>query len=181
MSRFEYVLNPKEPQRLVDIYQELLQLGFGKNVPPNWFTSLGSRVDLLDMGWSVVKTNLIEGELPPTLKQLIALAISVQNDNNYCVVVHSHVLKDLGVDRKVIESCIQNDSFEEIPPGQRSIIRFGLKCAKDPTSITDIDLEQLYDGGLSETEVMEVVMIALAANFTNGWAAVSGIAIDDKG
>ena len=177
-GRFELITNPGERTHLATLYRDITNAGFGVEHPINWFTSMASRVDLLEMGWSVVKATLVDGVLPATLKQMIALTVSAQNHSRYCTVAHTSALQNLGLDAKVIEACTQNDDLDGVPPGQRAILKFARKCAKSPRTVEDTDFEDLYDGGLSEAEVMEVVMIALTTNFVNGWADATRIAVD---
>lgn len=178
MSRFDYVRHPSRPNSLVNLYKEICSSGFGNEHPINWFTTLGTREDLLQMGWSIIRTTLVEGTLPATLKQMIALAVSSLNHCRYCTVAHTSALQELGLDQNVINACLAGSELEGVPPGQRPILEFSRKCAQTPAGLTDEDFELLYDNGLSEEEVMEVIMISLTTNFVNGWADAAQIAVD---
>ena len=79
---------------------------------------------------------------------------------------------------EVIQSCASDPELMQVPPPQRAMIKFGLKTATDPKSVTDEDFRTLRDYGLSDGEIMEVTMLAAAANLLDTWADVSGIPVD---
>ena len=59
-----------------------------------------------------------------------------------------------------------------------TVIKFALKTAKDPKSVTDEDFRTLRDYGLSDGEIMEVTMLAATGNFLDTWADVAGIPVE---
>jgi uncharacterized peroxidase-related enzyme len=109
---------------------------------------------------------------------MILMSIAMQNDCQYCSVAHTKALEAMGVPTAVIESCASDPELTQVPPTQRVIIKFALKTARDPKSVTDDDFQTLRDYGLSDGEIMEVTMLAACGNFLDTWADVSGIQID---
>ena len=122
----------------------------------------------------------MEGQLPFTVKEMIAMVIAKQSDCRYCTVGHTGALEALGVPQAVIESCASDPELSELPPPQRAIIKFGLKAAKDAHSITDDDVQGLRDHGLSDGEIMEVAMVAACAVLLDIWAEVSSIELEGE-
>lgn len=55
-------------------------------MPVNWVTSQAGRPDILAATWAFTKGTLMHGQLPPTVKQMIAMVIAMQNDCRYCEV-----------------------------------------------------------------------------------------------
>lgn len=181
MSRFDMVLKPEPNSEVAALYADILAKGFGGTIPINWFTAQGRRPDLLSASWGLTCGILVEGLLPPTLKQMIAATVSAQNGCRYCTVTHTNALQSMGVPNTVIQSCANDTTLSDVPPAQRTILKFALKCARDPNSMTDADFDRLYDNGLSQEEVMEVVMMSVFTNFINGWADATGIEVDGEG
>jgi uncharacterized peroxidase-related enzyme len=177
MSRFQLVQQPSDP-RVRALYDEILEYGFGEEMPINWFTAQGTRPDILAATWTLIKGILVEGRLPPSLKQMIALTISQHNACRYCTVVHTGALETLGVPDEVIEQSVADPELAEIPATHRAILQFALKCASAPGAVTDADYEVLRQGGLAEEEILEVVMTAALTNFINTWAEASGVELD---
>ncbi|NIV94885.1 hypothetical protein GWN42_19360 [candidate division KSB1 bacterium] len=180
MSRFKQITYPKESPELVALYKEMVANGLGTDVPINWFTSQSERPDILEASWSLTKGILLHGKLPPTLKQMIAMKVSKQNQCQYCTTMHTRALQAMGVPTEVIDNVTTDINLKKVPPPQRAIITFALKAAYDPKSVTDADLRSLQENGLSAGEIMEVVMMAAYSNFINFWADVSGIRVEDE-
>ncbi|HEX9723405.1 MAG TPA: carboxymuconolactone decarboxylase family protein [Vicinamibacteria bacterium] len=153
-------------------------MGGEPDVPNNLITSLSERPDLLAATWELFKRLVIGGMLPPTVKEMIFMAIAAQNDCRYCSVVHTKALEAMGVPSDVIRSCASDPELAQVPPPQRAMIKFGLKTARDPKSVTDEDFRTLRDYGLSDGEIMEVTMLAAYGNLLDTWADVSGISPD---
>ena len=57
-------------------------------------------------------------------------------------------------------------------------VKPGPSVVADPQSVTDEDVEELRGQGLSEAEIVEVMMVSAFARFLNIWADVSGVEID---
>ncbi len=182
MSRFPKVpvVDAEDAQELGSLYSEIVDNGFGATEPINWFTAQSCRPDILEATWALAKGVLIEGELPGTLKQMTAMAISLQNECRYCAVTHTGALEAMGVPDQVIVSCASDPDMADVPEPHRSAVRFALKAARAPNSVTDQDLERLTAVGLSRGEILEVAMMAAFTNFINTWADVSGIPVDGE-
>lgn len=181
MSRFKLTKHPNGNAELETLYKEAIEAGFvgsEQGVPNNLISSLSERPDLLASTWALVKGVMVGGTVPSTVKEMILMAIAMQNDCQYCSVAHTKALEAMGVPTSVIESCASDPELAQIPPPQRAIIKFGLKTARDPKSVTDDDFQTLRDYGLSDGEIMEVTMLAACGNFLDTWADVSGIQID---
>lgn len=177
MQRVARVDGEQNPN-IDDLYTEIVSSGFGGNRPINFFTALSARPDILDATWKLTRAILVGGQLPASIKQMIALCISRQNDCRYCVVVHRGALEAAGVDPHIVESCATDPSTTDLKEPHRSMIQFAMKAARDPAAMTDADYAAMHDAGLSSEEIAELVMLAGFTNFINAWADISGIPVD---
>lgn len=167
-----------DPTRQI-LYTDLIRHGFGAaGVPLNFFTAQGARPDILAAVWHLVRTMLVDGRLPPALKQMIILSISHQADCRYCEVVHGHALEQMGIDRDTIDACAADPTAASLPTTHREILKFTVRAARDPDGVGPDDIEALRDLGLDEGEVVEVLMMVAFTRFVNTWATVSGIPVD---
>jgi uncharacterized peroxidase-related enzyme len=180
MSRFKQLKQPKDSPELTALYEELTANGLGKDIPLNWFTSQSERPDILRASWALTKGILLGGQLPSTVKQMIAIKVSIQNKCEYCTMLHTNALEAMGVPTEVMDSVTTDVNLAKVSPPQRAIIKFALKAARDQKSMNDKDFQTLRDYGLSEGEIMEVVMMAAFTNFINFWADVSGIPVEGE-
>ena len=182
MARFKKIKHPEDPE-LKAVYKKTMDAGFigsEEGVPTDFFTSQSERPDILAATLTLTDTILNQGMLPPTLKQMIAMTISMQNDCEYCSRLHTRTLESMGIPQEVIQSCASDPGLAELPPPQRAILKFALKIARDPQSVTDDDFDTIREYGLSDGELMEVAMMAATETFLNTWAKVSRIDEDDE-
>jgi len=181
MSRFNQIKRPKGNPELEALYRAAIEAGMEGSepgVPSNFVTSFSERPDLLASTLGLLKGVVMGGVVPSTVKEMILMAIAMQNDCQYCSVVHTSALEAMGVPTEVIKSCASDPELKQVPPPQRAMIKFGLKTARDPKGVTDEDFRTLRDYGLSDGEIMEVTMLAAAGNLLDTWADVSGITVD---
>ncbi len=155
MSRFNQISHPLNNPKLGILYKEILDHGLGTDSPGSWFTSQSERPDILEVTWGLFKGVLLQGALPSTVKEMISMTIAMQNDCRYCTVAHTKALEAMGVPAEVIRSCAGDPDLAHVPPTQRAILKFGLKTARNPKSITDEDLQTLRDQGLTDGEIMD--------------------------
>ncbi len=180
MARFALIKDTADSPQLRELYQEIVASGFGSEVPINWFTAQGSRPDLLEGTWTLVKRILLEGTLPAIVKQMIAMTVSAQNNCRYCSVTHTRALEAMGVPKSVIDTCTTDPDLSQIPQPHRAILQFALKAAREPNAMTDDDFCRLRENDLTDGEIMEIAMMAAFMNFINTWADVSDIMVDGE-
>ena len=178
MSRFPGFTSADSDASLQALYDDILAHGFGDQVPINFFTALAVRPDILSVTWQLTKALLVNGSLPGSLKQMIALSISRQNNCRYCAVVHQGALEAAGVEHQIVEACATDPGTVGLTEPYRSIVQFALRAARDPARLTDEDFAALREHGLASEEIAEVVMMAGFTNFINAWADISGIPLD---
>lgn len=178
MSRFVQVSKPEANSALHGLYDEILQSGFGDETPYNWFASQSTRPDILAGTWSLTRNLMLEGELPPIVKQMIVVTISVQNNCNYCKCVHGHVLSALGVSEQIIESCISDPELTAVQQPHRAILEFALKISARPAEVDKQDYDLLLEQGISQQEILEIIALSAYCNFINTWADLSQIPVD---
>ena len=182
MSRFKMIKHPENPE-LKGLYSKAIEAGLvgsEEGVPLNVFTSQSERPDILGATLLLADTILIQGLLPATVKQMIAMTIAMQNNCQYCTVLHTRALEAMGVAPQVIHSCASDPDLTGVPPTQRAIVKLALKIARDPLSVTDAEIQTVRDHGLSDAEIMEVTMVVACENFFNTWSRLSQIQVDGE-
>ena len=72
----------------------------------------------------------------------------------------------LGVKPELLESLVRN--IDNIPDQKlRDMVKFALKCSRDPQSVTESDYESLREHGLNQSEIMEIVAMSAFAVYAN--------------
>ena len=178
MSNTERQVHSSNGSDALAIFEGLVQGRMRDQLPRVVTLTMTLRPDIFGALMAAMKAVLFEGILPPTVKQMIVMAISVQNNCGFCASMHTAMLESLGVPEAVIASCAGDPDLAQIPPLYRQILRFALKAAQQPGHVTEEDFQVLRDGGLNEEEILEVAMLASYSNFLNTWTEVADVLPD---
>jgi uncharacterized peroxidase-related enzyme len=165
------------PKEIVEIYRDFQQrMGFP--AAPNFIKTQGHSLAAARGTWGLVQNVLVGGVLPRTLKEMMFVAISQSRACRYCEAAHLACCRMLGIEPSALEKLVSNVT-DIAPPKARDIILFGLKCARDPQSLTDGDFEVLRRHGLGQSEIMEAISMAALAVYANTIADATGMPADE--
>src|SRR5690349_4034378 len=133
---------------------------------PNFIMTQGHSPTVARGTWEVVRNVLVVGEIPRWIKEMMFVAISQERGCLYCTAAHVACCRMLGVVPALIEDLVRDiGSLTDIK--LRDMILFGLKCSRDPKSMTEGDFEQLRKHGLKPSEIIEVIAMAAFAVYAN--------------
>jgi uncharacterized peroxidase-related enzyme len=111
-------------------------------------------------------------------REMIAVVVSAYNRCTYCIVSHGHALrKALGgrrADGVLADYIATNWRHAGLDPRRAAICAYAEKLTARPHEMTDDDLQQLADVGLTPHEVWDVAEITAMYNFTNRMALATG-------
>jgi len=179
MSRFIQLGDPAQNEMLAELYQDMLDHGFGDDTPINWLTSQSSRPDILAGTWEFSKGMLLRGELPMMVKQMIAATIAARNNCIYCRELHGNTLSMLGVSEELINSCVTDPELTSVQQPHRAILQFAVKVSQSPEMIDAEDLGVLKAQGITRSEVLEIIALSAYCNFINTWADISRVKVEN--
>jgi len=165
------------PQEVVEIYHDF-QLRMGFPAAPNFIKTQGHSLAAASGTWGLVQNVLVGGLLPRTLKEMMFVAISQSRECRYCEAAHLACCRMLGIEPSALEQLVANVT-EISPPKVRDIILFGLKCARNPQSLTDDDFAGLRRHGLGPSEIMEAISMAALAVYANTIADATAMPADE--
>lgn len=175
MSRFNQLENIAGAEPLASLYQDMIDHGFGDEIPIGWLTSQSTCPDILAGTWTFSKGMLLQGELPMMVKQMVAATIAARNNCNYCQDLHGDTLSMLGVSQDVIKSCVTDPELAGVQQPHKAILEFAVKVAKSPAQIAAEDVAELLQRGVTREEVLEIIALSAYCNFINTWADISRI------
>lgn len=157
MTRFAIIEeNAATDPKVLAVYDDIRrELGFG--MVPNLFKSMATNPDFLEANWLKFRAIVLHGKLPRTLKEMIGIVISQAHNSEYALRVHLHGLSALGISEEVLRLLVDDFDRCPLPERQKATIQFGLRAGTAPHSLTDDDYERLYDLGLTEDEIFEIV------------------------
>ena len=85
--------------------------------------------------------------------------------SSYCSLAHGQVLVDKFLEPSVVEVLIEDPDSAGLDYADTLIVRFAAKVAGDASTITEADIDGLRTAGLSERDILDVVLAAAARCF----------------
>lgn len=137
---------------------------------PNIYTALSSSPSALNMLFKMNQAMDEHLTLPQSLAAMINYTIATKSYCEYCSAAHEMTCRTMGINEETLAMLIEN--LDEVNPRRlKVIIEFALKAAKHPQDLNRDDYEQLREEGVTDAEMVEIVMIA-------GFAVLSDIVTD---
>ncbi|MEE8344894.1 MAG: hypothetical protein V3R35_06115 [Woeseiaceae bacterium] len=130
----------------------------------NSLKALGHNPIILRGVWTMLKSTLIEGEIPELLKQMILFKISVIAGNEYCTSLHAHAALNLDptLTYDDLKTLIDGECSANMPPSYSVAIDIVSRVSLESKTIGDEEWdfeEQLRDEGFSEREIDELLAV----------------------
>lgn len=107
----------------------------------------------------------IRGQMDTRRCELVTLAAARSLRSSYCATAHGKILADRWYGADVVQSLIVDHRTAGLDEVDVAIMDFASKTAADPTSITAGDVQGLRDLGLSERDILDVVLATAARCF----------------
>jgi len=129
---------------------------------------LATRPDILSMTNKMVNTLLVpQTELDYETKELIAIAVSLENGCTMCAGEHERIASMLGIDAEKVEKIKQGIDAMDLPRHKKDLLKFCIKSAKNSYKVMKKDLDQLRDEGYTDSQLVEAVAIVGYFNYIN--------------
>lgn len=133
---------------------------------------LGHNPIILRGVWTMLKSTLIEGEIPELLKQMILFKISVIAGNEYCTSLHAHAALNLDptLTYDDLKTLIDGECSANMPPSYSVAIDIVSRASLESKTIGDEEWdfeEQLRDEGFSEREIDELLAVGFFSVMMN--------------
>lgn len=113
-------------------------------------------------------------------REMIVVATSATNQCLYCVISHGAILRIRTKNPLIADQLAVNPYKADLTDRERSIVMFALSVANDSASITDADLADLRDAGLTDDEIWDIGAIASFFAMSNRLANFSGMLPNDE-
>jgi uncharacterized peroxidase-related enzyme len=119
----------------------------------------------------------IGGAMDPRRYELATVAAARVLRSSYCSLAHGKVLAErfLGPERTI---ALATGAVDALDPLDAEIVRFATLVARDPASVTAQDVERLRALGLSDEEVLDVVLAVAARCFFSTVLEALGVQAD---
>jgi uncharacterized peroxidase-related enzyme len=127
------------------------------------FTRAFSRRPEVLQGWQGLK-NAITSGMDRRLYELATVATATAIRSSYCSLVHGNILASYYPAEKVV-SIAGNDVADALDAADAAVVRFARKVAEEAEKITQEDIDELRDLGLSDADVFNVILASAARCF----------------
>lgn len=131
---------------------------------PNMFKTLAISPAALASAWGLYGNFLRQTTLPRALMSMILFTVAESRDCEYCAAQNEFACRTLGVDEETL-SALVNDLDNVSPERIRAIIAFALKVSHDPLGVGAEDYERLRELGITDEELVDIVLNAAMATF----------------
>jgi uncharacterized peroxidase-related enzyme len=163
---------------VVQIFAEIRR-EMGLPYIPNAAKTLAVSPAALGIFCDITRSYDLRTTLPQSLVSMILYTIAKSNDCKYCSATNELACRTLGVDEAALETLVEDlPSFT--PQRVRIIIEFALKIAHDRQNLVAEDYDRVRAQGISDAELVEIIMISAIGVFNDIVADTLKIEVDDE-
>jgi uncharacterized peroxidase-related enzyme len=114
--------------------------------------------------WALLNTTIRAG-MDMRRYELATLAAARRLRSSYCALAHGTVLRDRFYDAPTLHRIADDHHHAGLDPVDVAVMDFAEKTAGDATGITAADVDTLRQHGLSDLDILQVVLAAAARCF----------------
>jgi uncharacterized peroxidase-related enzyme len=97
--------------------------------------------------------------------ELATIAAARALRSTYCMAAHSKFLRDICGDEPTMRAVAADPSGANLDAADRAVMEFASHVARDASSISAADVQHLRDHGLTDPEIVDVVLAVAARAF----------------
>lgn len=106
-----------------------------------------------------------KSSLTPAQAQAALLAVSVENDCNFCSVAHRALGKKAGVDTQTIEAILANSEIENAK--DRALVHLTQTIVRQRGWVPEETLQTFFAAGFTKQQVFEVILVVTIKTLSN--------------
>jgi len=159
-------INKEENQLLKKIYEAAEQRT--KEPTANVLKVHSIRPATLKAHMSLYETIMFgDGELSRAQREMIGVVVSKTNSCSYCATHHSEALYHVTQNRAKMEKVAQDYLTADLDKQDFEICKYAEKLTKTPFKMTEIDIDNLRNQGLSDEAIFDINQITAYFNYVN--------------
>ena len=163
---------PKDSQPLL----ENIQKGYG--FIPNLMATFANSPAVLE-GYLAMDQAWGKGTLSPSDRQLILLAVSVENSCGYCTAAHSTILKGMmKIDAKIVQAIRSRVSIGNAK--QDALVSVVRELVSERGHISESTQKRFFDQGYTPVQLMEVLMGLALKTISNYLVHINPVQLDSQ-
>lgn len=171
MTRIQPVTREEATKPVQEIYAAI-EKKMGK--VPNIFLNMGNSPAVLK-GYLGLSEAANQTSLSPKVRELLALAVGQANHCNYCLSAHTAIAKG----EKIADQDILLARKGQSPDKKtQSILTFAKVAVDKKGNVSESDIAALKKEGVTDAELVEIIMIITLNMFTNYFNIITDTKID---
>ena len=127
-------------------------------------------------GYLQLSKAMRRAKLDRTISELVSVAVQSRQGCGMCLASHIDAARSLGVTDEAIWLAQQGTSHD---PSVAAVIQLGIQVYREPTSITDAQIDELRGFGYSDREISDVVGVVSLNILTGAFNLVAGLTPGD--
>lgn len=171
MSRVTPIPSEKASPKVKELYAAI-QKKMGR--VPNIFLNMGNSPAVLE-GYLSFSDAVNHTSLNPKLREQIALTVGQANQCNYCLSAHTAIAKGSGLEEQEIIQARQGHSQDS---KTQAILKFTKQVVDQKGHLNNHDVAALKASGVTDTELVEMMMVISINMFTNYFNHITDPKID---
>ncbi|AIF39689.1 MULTISPECIES: carboxymuconolactone decarboxylase family protein [Micrococcales] len=128
-------------------------------------------------GYLQLSRAMRRAKLDRRISELLSIAVQAQQGCGLCLDAHVAAARSLGVAEEEISLAHQGTSSN---PAISAMIRLGRQVYREPTSVTDEQIDQLRAFGYSDRAIADVVGVVALNILTGAFNLVAGLGPEDQ-
>lgn len=162
-TKLPFIQEAEAGREVADIFAEIKQ---ELQIPyvPNYFKALAGAPNMLALGWTAYQATYTYRTLPDALVSMIGYTIATRSGCAYCSANNEIICRTLGMNEQALDMLV-NDLDQVTPLRIQAIIEFAWRVVSDPQGLVPADYDYLRDQGVTDEEILEIIMIAAMCKF----------------
>lgn len=154
MARIKLQSENSDIPEVKKVYDEIKEKT-GGDVPAA-YRAFGIQSHILQANWNRTKRVLSEGNLPQSMKESIALAVSAENGCRFCINIHKNNLIKQEFSEVEVEKITNASSSDSVLD---FVLKLCVKATKNPEKVTDADFAKLRSFDYSDEDILEILTV----------------------
>ncbi len=171
MTRIQSVTKEKAPKPVQEIYS-VIEKKMGK--VPNIFLNMGNSAAVLK-GYLGLSEAASQTSLPTQLREKIALAVGQANHCNYCLSAHTAIAQHEKIADQDILLARKGQANDK---KTQAILSFAKLVTEKRGNVNEYDVAALKKEGVSDGELVEIILVIALNMFTNYFNHITDPKID---
>jgi uncharacterized peroxidase-related enzyme len=130
---------------------------------PNFTQAFSLRPEVY-AAWRHLNTT-IKANMDLRRYELATVAAARRLRSSYCTLAHGSVLMDNFLEPDAVRALVDDFRTADLEPAELAVMELADKIAHDATSVTQADIDRLRGLGLTDGEILDVVVAAAARCF----------------